>query len=486
MARKSNKTTTKVTKKKHTKTKRNIQKIWQKKTKFEVFVPRLKNKAFPERFKLNLTTDQIKFFDEHIFTNDNVSIFNEYSKCSNHREEKEKFIHKLASTAIGRNVVVKHYNEEDEKFEVLSFKEIVKYIFTKFVKKKSTLVNHVRKNDSLQDEINKLSAIGRLRYMPKYRDLHPHEEIPYEFSSPRWNLYSMIHNLYESFNLVIYSGSHYIDDYKETHRASRVVLKFPDNVNFFILFHGNLVHSGAAAKYEPYPNSMHVAADLRAFAYVNKAKNTKRAARNNNNTRPRDTHDDNAAVGTTCKACPKILDRGAKCEVCEKFRNKNIKSKLQNHNGFEIDILSVYNQKKRRNSGKQLDTDEAIPIVGNLEIDGWSVYEGIDTRDINEVGTLFQDCRSLVNEFANNFVNLQQNATQKSGRMRLTLGEHMLNKTSKVKEHLMSTDNFYKIVVEKKVKKVKGFEDCEFKERTLLYNKGFLNEQNIHKDYEPN
>ena len=70
--------------------------------------------------------------------------------------------------------------------------------------------------------------------------------------------------------------------------------------------------------------------------------------------------------------------------------------------------------------------------------------------------------------------------------MRLTLGEHMLNKTSKVKEHLMSTDNFYKIVVEKKVKKVKGFEDCEFKERTLLYNRGFLNEQNIHKDYEPN
>ena len=114
------------------------------------------------------------------------------------------------------------------------------------------------------------------------------------------------------------------------------------------------------------------------------------------------------------------------------------------------------------------------------------MYEGINTRDTNEVGPLFHDCRNLINEFAPSFNNLQQNATQKSGRMRLTLGEHMFSKTSKVKDHLKTTHNFYKLVEEKKLKKIKGFEHCIIKERSLLYNKGPLNEQNIHKDYEPN
>ena len=494
------KQTSKVTKKKGTNRKGGAKKqvteyattpkMRKKKEKLEVYVPRLKNKAFPDN--LTLTIEQQKFFDENIFTDSNLEEFNSFGKRGDHRENKEKFVHKLVSTSIGSQVIVKRYNEEDGKFEILPSNQIVMYILNKFVKKKSCLqkISSQKKEKSnnkmsLQEEIKELSPLTRLRYLPNFKDIYPIEEKAGEFSSNSWNLYSMIHNLYKAFNLVVYSGSHLIKDNEETHRASRVFLKFPDEVNLFILFHGNLVHSGAAAKYEPHLNSMHIAADLRAFAYVNKNKNAQRPGKKGNNARGRDTHADNAAVGTTCKACPMILNRNASCKVCEKFRNKNIKSKLQNYNGFEIDVLSVYNEYKLREKEKGRNNDNIVPILGDLENDGWSIYEGIDTRDITEVGALFQDCRNLINEFPSSFKNLQQNAHQKSGRMRLMLGEHMFNNSGKMKDHLKTSDIFYKLVEQKKLKKINGFENCTMTERSLLYNKGPLNEQNIHKDYEP-
>ena len=71
----------------------------------------------------------------------------------------------------------------------------------------------------------------------------------------------MIHNLYELFNLVVYNGSHKIPEGELTNRNSRVVLKFPADINMFIIFHGNLVHNGAESKFGPNHTFYH-AADL--------------------------------------------------------------------------------------------------------------------------------------------------------------------------------------------------------------------------------
>ena len=101
-------------------------KLRKEKTKLEVYLPRLRNKAFPHHF--NVSVVQLKFFDEQIFTSENQSIYNEFSKCSNHREHRTKFINKLASTVIGSQVVIKRYNEELKSFEGVSDKELVKYL----------------------------------------------------------------------------------------------------------------------------------------------------------------------------------------------------------------------------------------------------------------------------------------------------------------------------------------------------------------------
>ena len=111
----------------------------KKKMKLEVYIPRLRNKAFPE--ESNLNTEQIKFFDEHIFTDDNLTAFKKCGESSDSRQHKIKFVNNLTSTVIGSNVVVKRYNEELKAFEQLSFEDIVNYLFARFARKKSKVVN---------------------------------------------------------------------------------------------------------------------------------------------------------------------------------------------------------------------------------------------------------------------------------------------------------------------------------------------------------
>ena len=127
---------------------------------------------------------------------------------------------------------------------------------------------------------------------------------------------------------------------------SRVVLKIPKEANFFVLFHGNLVHSGAAGKYEKNPNSMNIAADLRAFAYVHKY-HLSRADLKKYNVKITSNHTEDAAIGTTYLGCPKMDYPSNRCASCENFIcNNRKKMKYHSSNGFEIDIMEAYNEFK--------------------------------------------------------------------------------------------------------------------------------------------
>ena len=50
----------------------------------------------------------------------------------------------------------------------------------------------------------------------------------------------------------------------------RIVLKFPRDESFMLVFHGNLVHCGAKSEFPPNPFAMYYSKALRAFAYVSK------------------------------------------------------------------------------------------------------------------------------------------------------------------------------------------------------------------------
>ena len=136
-----------------------------------------------------------------------------------------------------------------------------------------------------------------MEHMPTYEDFYCKAIMNMEVFHNDWNQYSLIHNLYESFDLIVYNESHIIPNKKFTHRNSRSVLHFPADINMFILFHGNLVHNGAASKFEP-NESMNYAADLRAFAYVNKKSGLARnCTLDDDNLQQRESHNENPSLG---------------------------------------------------------------------------------------------------------------------------------------------------------------------------------------------
>ena len=121
---------------------------------------------------------------------------------------------------------------------------------------------------------------------------------------------------------------------------------------------------------------------------------------------------------------------------------------------------------------------------GDLEEDGWAVYNGVDITNVDKFITLRQDVMDQVHYLPNKWNNVQSDySAQHCGRMQRKLGEHQLAENACEKE-MESISRFYNTILNDKVKKIKGFEECSFPGMSLLYNKNEIQEQKPHKDYE--
>ena len=91
---------------------------------------------------------------------------------------------------------------------------------------------------------------------------------------------------------------------------------------------------------------------------------------------------------TTFTCCDKMKNKDLPCEICDRYENLFI-----TNDGFSLDLGEAYQEysAKVKSKSKYLE-----PIVGDLETYGWAVYEGVDTRNVQEVGPLFQDLKDLI------------------------------------------------------------------------------------------
>ena len=136
------------------------------------------------------------------------------------------------------------------------------------------------------------------------------------------------------------------------------------------------------------------------------------------------------------------------------------------------------------------------PIVGDLETYGWAVYEGVDTRNVEEVGSLFQDLRDLIHKLKIHtgitWTQIQTPAPglrfRGAGRWQLKISEtHLEQDTSKESvpnEYLKSIISFYNKIQNERLAKIEGFKFVKVDEGHLLRNTGPVPEQKWHKDYE--
>ena len=111
---------------------------------------------------------------------------------------------------------------------------------------------------------------------------------------------------------------------------------------------------------------------------------------------------------------------------------------------------------------------------------------GVNTKNINAVGTLFDDCRYVIyNKIKNiDWKQSQQKPPKGSGRYGFKIGEGYFNSDYNKKDKLSSIVEFYNKWLNECVNKIKGFESAVIAEGHLLRNMGPLSEQAPHRDFE--
>ena len=291
----------------------------------------------------------------------------------------------------------------------------------------------------------------------------------------------MLHSMFQGFNFILYNGSHKIDDNDETHWKSRVVLKFPEKYNLFILFHGNLVHNGAEGRLENVKGTMNYSADLRAFAYIHRYE-ADRSVKRNDNLPQRGTHSNNPSIGSSYRGCPCMDKNKGTCQICNNYMSLK-KSKFLTSNGFEIDLEEVYNEhvKTARKKGTHLS-----PIIGDLKQYRWAVYEGINAHDTKIVGNLLGDSRDVVNNSITGIKwnNLQKIRPAKTARFQLKLSRVVAESALLKRSVLKTSVDFYNLILNNCIKKIDTFGNAVIDEMHILRNFGPISEQPPHRDYE--
>ena len=466
-------------------------------------------------FESTLTEKQKKYWKEEIFTDVNIikasSLLASKEKKDGHINDRDVFITNLITEKVTNEVEIKRYKETAN----IPFDEVFIHVKKKFAhciseyKKKSGITktesstSTTKTNNMRPSEIN-LEQNQRLRKtkgiiankdfmekMPHYQHFHYDESKNETTISADWNMYSFIHTLYESWNFVLYNGSHMIKNDGYVHYKSRIVLEFPSDIPLLLVFHGNLIHSGAESKYGDTKFSMTYSPDVRAFAYVNRTGNqssnrkgiSTRSAYSSVDSR-QVTHEDSITT-TTFKRCEKMYNNSNKCTICDRYKNE-----LVNDYGAIIDLKQAFNEYTTYPVSSDPNTAKK-PVIGDLKKHGWAVYYGLQTRHVDVVGTLFQDIRELLNRPKTitgvSWYDAQAEPKNEngSGRMKLKISTEYLGNPSQANSYLQSIITFFHKIEKEVLQRIKGFEFSKIDEGHLLHNKKKIIEQKPHKDFEP-
>jgi hypothetical protein len=361
-----------------------------------------------------------------------------------------------------------------------------------------------------------LLSIENTRNLTFNKDIH---DIQIDENYP-W--YSMIHSLFEPFDFIVYSGSHLMKGDSKVHEITKLKLQFPKDKNFMILFHGKLLHSGAPALPESDAQSFNYRKSLRLFSYINKKPSTVNESTSTSTMMMRSKEQKEHPKGILYKVDTKKKTCGF-CNSCIKELQSNDKYKYWSHmasNGcgsMVLDILSCYNHKieklRREKKKEQLDKhrllkkqlksvedghsapqekaskrrkvteDKPTPILvaGNLEADGWAVYEGVDVSNHEKYMFLENQLRdSMKKPFVSAWNSIHSDKNSATSRDILKLHEIVKAQTI---EKIKVINSFFHDIHNSVIKKVNGFENASMETRSLLKNTNNVEEQAPHCDY---
>ena len=170
-----------------------------------------------------------------------------------------------------------------------------------------------------------------------------------------WNQFSCIQSTgQEPFNFIVYNASHLLKNNQYLNTSSKIRIKFPKNGSYFIVFHGRLIHNGdQGITNEVTGKIMHSA---RMFSYLR-------------------VPEHNANFNGNSRASGRLKDSSTKLNYNKVDRDSFLLKKDFNKEEHctvielptNFDIISKQKPNIR-------------PVIGNMNLDGWEVYEGMDVR----------------------------------------------------------------------------------------------------------
>ena len=291
--------------------------------------------------------------------------------------------------------------------------------------------------------------------LPSFQDIYKAKD---EYKQhENWNKFSMIHSTAKDpFNFHVYNASHRLVQNGKIHKyGTEVTIKFPRNCTYFIIFHGRLVHFGSSSIIGGNRFKKKYLKSTRLFSYLrvpdddssDRSERYEKRVRGYKNEIPENTVDSHS-FRFTCHKKNKC------CKCKESIENRKL----------TID-LGKYNNENR-------DVDGVTHVIGDMDRDGWAIYEGID------MSTKFQDeMQDLIEKYAKRFVGIGVNVNRRSLKM------HDLDSLnhSKIGKKKAIYDAFNDILL--KLREIPYFKYVKMDSKTILANFGECQKQEPHRDY---
>ena len=439
-------------------------------------LPRKANKKHNEQhcFKPNET----RFFTDNVFTKRHID---DYMKL-NSKSSKIDYCNKLHTCIIlSPGVIVKRYNGDTAEYVVVPDIEISKYIKegldTRCRNKRFDAKNKSTTTSLLGIEERKPgSKDSMLGYYERFYNPLDHPKVVHDGV---WPHYSMMHNLFESFNLIVYNYSHHVPLDAKVHYCTRTLLKFPSEHNFVLLFHGLLLHCGASAKMEESPSSFNYAMDAHLFSYINVSHNSSTSLQNRRSKRNHDGYgnrNEDASLPSNANLCP--LFQSKFCDHCAVCYKRNEFKVPQYNNELKCHIIDIQNEFVNQKKSSAHDGY----VCGNLEELGWVVYKGVDVRHATNMISIKSDLEDLIYSrgLPSQWTAIQGSWTT-TGRVQLNLMD--TNLIEKHMEKIKSISFLFDVIKDEVVRRIEGFTNAEMTSKHILLNKGNVKEQTVHSDY---
>lgn len=501
---------------------------------FRYVLRRKNNKNFKDMKDVQVTYYQVNGIDIDILSRYNLEIYSNL----NHQEELVQFIVNIMIDCDLIGQILK-FDEEQQVFRIISSEKIFDYLQVAFRNRCKKINDTVSKekmgtkgevSTKLRQKEKEKNAF-EIGYNTSHNILHPInsglkfgininldpkeqdqwsglickanapenmpiDDIKHMYANEKsHSLFSVIHPLFEEYDLIVYNASHRLDyslnNSKRSliHSCSRIKIRIPppnetDMKSFFIIFNSRLVHAGSKTFRQGLLSSHH-RCNFRLFAYCMQSCHdtcTKLLRLENYNG---DLSEDYVHEHTRSDHIDHVsfdLCDPTSCLCCKKYVTNN--RNLEGSGDIIIDVKHEYKYKKEKRKTKFVDMHKFVRpksyICGDLDSHGWEVHVGIDyMKDKNN----YKFLRFHLEALHQSSDRLWTRIPKSPGREYMKLTDLKGNLRAQTRLSRKYLNDICINDLSKRISQIRGFSNNGIQDPLLFVNKKTCQEQFPHRDF---